>query len=102
MPPSDELLLPTVESTDTSTHYVTLALDAVAALAVAAGVGWGLWPYLGPFAVAIGGVLLGLIVYLAEVIREPHPDLPEPASPPEPPRVPPGPRDPGPLHVSGG
>lgn len=77
-------------------NQVSVGLDAVAALGVATGVGWGLWPVLGPFAIAIAGVLLGLIVYLSDMARELRPEqqaLPDVDAPaPGPSRV----------HVSGG
>src|SRR4051812_8369676 len=95
--PSSEMLLP-VDYVETTTRRASVWLDVVAMLAVAAGVAWGLWPWLGPFAIAIGGVLLALIVYVSDAINEPHPGIPAAVDSPQPP---PGPADPGNLHVSG-
>jgi hypothetical protein len=86
--------------TGVGAHRVSLVLDAVAVLAVAAGVAWGLWRWLGPFSLAVGGVVVGVLVHLSEEVRKPRP-LRQPgrragSGPP------PGPTHPGTLHVSGG
>jgi hypothetical protein len=74
---------------------VSVVLDAVAVLGMAGGVGWGLWPWLGPFAVAVAGVLLSLLVFASSVLREPRREPPLHEAP----RGRPGPD--GPARVSG-
>jgi len=85
---------------ETIKEYVSTALDVAALIAVCGGVGWGLWPYLGPWAVVIAGVLLSLINLVAGAARQPKtlPPVVEDDPTPEPP---PGPQHPGNLHVSG-
>jgi hypothetical protein len=52
------------------TYRVSVALDAVAALAMAVGVAGGLWQWINWFGIAIGGALLTVIIYLAAVWRD--------------------------------
>lgn len=79
-------------------HASTL-LSTLSMLAVVIGLGWGLWPYLGPWSLCIAGVLLGLIVSITDQMRKPPAD-PPPADAPQKPKLP-GPSDPGTLHVGG-
>jgi hypothetical protein len=75
-------------------------IDTAGILAVAAGSSWGLFSVVGPYAVAIGGVIaIGLNTIAGFARRpiqldrvDPVSALPAPA---------PGPTDPGNLHVSG-
>lgn len=60
------------------THRVTVTLDAIAALGIAAGITWGLWPLLGAFGLAVGGIVLSVLVYLADLMREVRAKLAEP------------------------
>lgn len=74
-------------------------VDVIGMVAVAAGVGWGLWEWIGPFALIPAGLMLITLSAFAAALR----NRPEP-EPEEKPRVappPPGPEHPGRLHVSG-
>lgn len=72
-------------------------LSTVALVAMAGGVGWGVWPWLGPFAVAVGGGLLALFVVMADAGRKPVAVTAE-----RPGRGPvPGPTDAGMMHAKG-
>ena len=85
----------------TMKERISTLLSTVAMLAMAGGVGWGLWPHLGPWAVAIAGLLLALMVSFADHARK-TPDVDEAEPPPKPSKpVPPGPTDPGNLHTKG-
>lgn len=77
----------------TSTFLSTLSM-----LAVAGGLGWGLWPYLAAWSLCIGGALLGLLVAVADQMRKPSEAVAAPAVART---APPGPSDPGNLHVGG-
>jgi hypothetical protein len=75
-------------------------IDGAAILAVGAGIGWGLFSVLGPYAVAIGGLIAIVLNFAAGWLRS----RPEPVIEPEPveaPAPPPGPEHPGNTHVSG-
>jgi membrane protein YdbS with pleckstrin-like domain len=84
---------------DLMKEHLSTWLSSAAILAVAAGVTWGLWQFLGPWSLCIGGVVLALLVAIADVLREPA-QSPPPAEPTGKPQ-PPGPTDPGNVHVSG-
>lgn len=75
-------------------------IDVAGVLAVGAGVAWGLFAVVGPYAVAIGGVIVIVLNLVAGILREPR-QVPEAPVSPAPVRPAPGPTDPGPLHVSG-
>jgi hypothetical protein len=79
-------------------EVVSTVFDAGAMLAVSAGVGWGLWPLLGPWSLALAGVLLAALTALSSWLRRPK-TIPEPAE--VEPEVQPGPQHPGTLHVIG-
>jgi hypothetical protein len=78
-------------------HASTL-LSNVAVVAVAVGVGWGLWPHVGPWALCAAGLTLAALIGVADWLRRPRP-LPE--APGEAQPQPPGPSDPGRLHTRG-
>lgn len=80
-------------------EHVGTALSTAAMLAVSGGVGWGLFAVLGPWAVAIGGAVLGVLVMISDAARAPKP-LPE-AEPDRRPVALPGPTDPGNVHANG-
>lgn len=73
-------------------------LDVAAMLAVAGGVGWGLWAVIGPWAVSVGGVLLFGMSALSSATRRPPEAAPQVVEEPE---ILPGPAHPGTLHVVG-
>jgi hypothetical protein len=76
---------------------ISTVLSAAAMLTMSGGVAWGLWPWLGPFAIAVGGLLLALFVGLADSARRPEPEtIKRPGRRPVP-----GPSDPGNLHARG-
>jgi hypothetical protein len=81
-------------------EIVSTALDLLGILALAIGSAWGLFSVVGPYAVAIGGVIVIGLNTIAGLSRRPRPEPVEPISPPVP-SPPPGPADPGNLHVSG-
>jgi hypothetical protein len=92
-----------VESFDTSEalkERLSTGLDVLGGLAIAAGVAWGLFSVLGPYAVAIGGVIVIVLNLLAGVSRN---HVPEPVQPDEPvaPAPQPGPEHEGNVHISG-
>ena len=75
-------------------------IDVVAMVAVAAGVGWGLWSRIGPWSVAAAGLLLFGMSVASSMVRQ--------SSTPAPPVVEavdadflPGPEHPGTVHVVG-
>lgn len=75
-------------------------LDTLGILALAIGSAWGLFSVVGPYAVAIGGVIVIGLNTIAGYARRPR--QAEPVAPVSPsPALPPGPHDPGNLHVSG-
>jgi hypothetical protein len=74
-------------------------LDTSGILALAIGASWGLFSVVGPYAVAIGGVIVIGLNTVAGFSRRPPKDDPVPVSPP--PARRPGPEDPGNVHVSG-
>jgi len=81
-------------------EVVSTLLSAGAMVAVAGGVGWGLWPWLGPFAVAVGGLLLTVFVVIADAGRRPRPETVERSRSYRDSPVP-GPSAPGKLHAKG-
>jgi hypothetical protein len=74
-------------------------IDVAGVLGVAVGVGWGLFPVVGPYAVAIASVIVIGLNMVAGMLRRPAP-LPDAPSAPVL-RPLPGPTDAGPLHVAG-
>jgi hypothetical protein len=99
--PDDSALLELAEVGESLKERLSTLIDVAGVLAIAAGIGWGLFPVVGPYAVAIGGVIVIVLNLVAGLLRRP-PALPEvPVSPAPPGRPAPGPTDPGNLHVSG-
>lgn len=97
----DEPMVPIVEpDPEPLKELVSTVLDTLGILALAAGSAWGLFAVVGPYAVAIGGVIVIGLNTIAGFARRPR-EVGEamPVSPP--PAPPPGPQDPGTLHVSG-
>lgn len=87
------------EQVDLPERLSTL-IDGSAIVAVGAGVGWGLFSVLGPYAVAIGGVIaIGLNFAAGWLRSRPLPVVK--AEPELTPSPPPGPEHPGNTHVSG-
>lgn len=76
-------------------------VDWIGILAVGAGVGWGLFSVLGPYAVAIGGVIVIVLNFAAGWLRERPVTQPGVDERPEA-RELPGPEHPGNVHVAGG
>lgn len=75
-------------------------IDSAGIVAVGAGSGWGLFSVVGPYAVAIGGVIVIGLNFAAGWLRSrPEPAEPVPVVDREAP--PPGPEHPGNVHVSG-
>lgn len=98
--PSEELLLPmTEDAPGLLKERLSTWLDVGGGLCVAGGISWGLFGVLGPYAVAIGGVIVIVLNLLAGWLRS-RPDDEEPVPTPEPKPLP-GPEDPGNVHVSG-
>ncbi len=98
--PAPEPLEAVLDGPERVKDHVSTMLSTVSMLAVSGGLGWGLWPHLGPWSIAIAGVLLGILVAGADAARAPKP---APMAPPEPVKRPtvPGPSDPGRLHAKG-
>jgi hypothetical protein len=74
-------------------------VDVMGMLAVAAGTGWGLWEWIGPFALIPAGLMLIFLSAVAAGLRnrpEPVQEDPRPAVQPLP-----GPGHPGRVHISG-
>jgi hypothetical protein len=101
LPQYDAELVADGDGTGVTKEHVSTALDVVAALAFSGGAAWGLWRWLGPFALMVGAVLLFSINAAAAVARRerPLPPAEDTDITPVPPL--PGPEDPGPLHVKG-
>jgi hypothetical protein len=75
-------------------------IDWAGIVAVSVGAGWGLFSVLGPYAVAIGGLIAIVLNFAAGWLRS----RPEPAPEAETVTgevVPPGPEHPGSVHISG-
>lgn len=91
-----------VEPYEPMKERLSTFLDTLGILAIAIGTAWGLFSVLGPYAVAIGGVIAIGLNALAGLARgrvvEPET---EPVEQPRLLRPLPGPEDSGNLHVSG-
>lgn len=74
-------------------------LDVAGILAVAVGATWGLWKWLGPFSLIVGGILLLMMSAVAAAMRDRPAPVEEKAMTPS--EVLPGPGHPGRIHVSG-
>lgn len=86
------------EDLDAMKERISTWLSTLAILAMAGGLGWGLWPHLHAWCLPIAGAALALMVLWADLARRPPEAKPEPVLE-EPP--PPGPTDPGRVHVRG-
>lgn len=83
---------------------VSTMLSTVAVLAITVGVTWGLWAHIGPWALCAGGLVLALMVQLADNARRASSGgadglRAQSTAPNEP--GPPGPTSPGNLHTKG-
>lgn len=109
IPPSDSLRLPLERSggpadPELAKERISTWLSAASMVMVVVGLTWTLWPRLGPFALVLGGCLLGVLVGVADALRD-RDSKPEPEAagvPPTAPAMPlPGPSDPGLRHTKG-
>jgi hypothetical protein len=85
---------------DALKERLSTLLDVAGGLAIAAGVAWGLFGVLGPYALAVGGVIVIVLNLLAGVARNWAPTPVEPEQPVAP-APPPGPEHEGNVHISG-
>jgi len=77
---------------------ISTILSAAAILAMAVGITWGVWPWLGPFALCSGAVWVALALAYSDASRQPKPvTLPRRSGV----AVAPGPKSPGNLHTKG-
>lgn len=96
-PPADVSDLEVAEVTeDRFNRVVSTLLDTLAGLAIAGGIGAGLFRWLGWFALSVAGVVLVLFSVGATAMRMPLPPKPLPPAP-----APPGPESPGVVHMKG-
>jgi hypothetical protein len=86
---------------DTAKEHVSTALSTAAILAIVAGVGLGLWPHWGPWALCAAGALLAALVAWTDVMRQPPKPQPTAADAVPARRPLPGPESPGIMHVKG-
>lgn len=87
------------EPVDLPEHLSTW-IDGAAIAAIAGGTGWGLFAVLGPYAVAIGGLIAIVLNFAAGWLRSRPLPLVVTEQDAEP-TAPPGPEHPGNTHVSG-
>ncbi len=72
-------------------------MDVAGMAAIAGGTGWGLWPWLGPFALIPAGLILIFLSAIAAGMR----NRPDPAPEAKRSAPLPGPAHPGNVHVGG-
>ncbi len=77
---------------------ISTLLSAAAILTMAVGVTWGVWPWLGPFALCSGALWVAVALAYSDAARQPKPvKLPRRTGA----AIAPGPSSPGNLHAKG-